>query len=100
MPKLDLADRVVAALLHQRFNASSVLIGQLLGVNRITAARAVKEILPLLQQHGYLGLPQPIARIHTIGDAHARIATHRRAVPDGAPTVLPQRPPQPKTACC
>src|SRR4029453_9766646 len=36
VPKLELADCVVAALLHQRFNASSVLIGQLLGVNRIT----------------------------------------------------------------
>jgi transposase len=96
VPKLDLADRVVAALLHLRFHASSVLIGQLLGVNRITAARAVKEILPLLTRHGHLGPPQPIARIHTIGDAHARIATHR---PTGAPTVLPQRPPQPKTAC-
>ena len=96
VPKLDLADRVVAALLHLRFHAPSVLIGQLLGVNRITAARAVKEILPLLTRHGHLGPPQPIARIHTIGDAHARIATHR---PTGAPTVLPQRPPQPKTAC-
>ena len=99
MPKLDLADRVVAALLHLRFRASSVVIGQLLGVNRITAARAVKQILPLLTRHGYLGPPQPIARIHTIGDAHARIATHRRPVLEGAPTLLPQRPPQPKAAC-
>jgi hypothetical protein len=99
VPKLDLADRVVAALLHLRFHASSVLIGQLLGVNRITAARAVKQILPLLIRHGYLGPPQPIARIHTIGDAHACIATHRRPVPQDAPTVLPQRSPQPKTAC-
>jgi transposase len=98
--KLELADRVVAALLHQRFNASSVLIGQLLGVNRITAARAVKEILPLLQQHGHLGPPRPIARIHTVGDAKAHIATGRRPVPEAAPTVPPQRPPQPKTACC
>jgi hypothetical protein len=98
VPKLDLADRVVAALLDLRFHAPSLLIGQLLGVNRITAARAVKEILPLLKRHGYLGPPQPIARIHTIGDAHARIATHRRGVPDGAPTVL-QRPPQQRTAC-
>jgi hypothetical protein len=75
VPKLELADRVVAALLHLRFNAPSLLIGQLLGVNRITAARAVKEMLPLLKRHGYLGPPQPIARIHTIGDTHARIAT-------------------------
>jgi hypothetical protein len=99
VPKLDLADRVVAALLHLRFHASSVLIGQLLGVNRITAARAVKEMLPLLTRHGHLGPLQPMARIHTIGDAHARIATHRPTVPDSAPTVLPQRPPQPRTAC-
>jgi transposase len=99
VPKLNLADRVVAALLHLRFHASSVLIGQLLGVNRITAARAVKEILPLLKRHGYPEPPQPIARIHTIGDAHARIATHSRPVPEGAPTVLPQRSPQSKAAC-
>jgi hypothetical protein len=85
VPKLELTDRVVAALLHLRFNAPSLLIGQLLGVNRITAARAVKEILPLLKRHGYIGPPQPIARIHTIGDAHARIATDRRPVPSGRP---------------
>src|SRR4051795_571396 len=100
VPRLDLADRVVAALLHLRFNAPSVLIGQLLGVNRITAARAVKEILPLLQQHGHPGPPRPIARIHTVGDAKAHIATGRRPVPEAAPTVPPQRPPPPKTACC
>jgi len=89
VPKLDLADRVVAALLHLRFHASSGLIGQLLGVNRIMAARAVKEILPLLQRHGYPGTAKPIAGIHTVGDAHARIATDRRPVPDGTPTVPP-----------
>jgi Rhodopirellula transposase DDE domain len=77
VPKLELADRVVAALLHLRFSAPSLLIGQLLGVNRITAARAVKETLPLLKRHGYIGPPQPIARIHTIGDAYARIATDK-----------------------
>ena len=99
VPKLDLADRVVAALLHLHFHTPSVLIRQLLGVNRITAARAVKEILPLLKRHGHPGPPQPIARIHTIGDAHTRIATHRQPVPEGAPTVLPQRSPQSKSAC-
>lgn len=78
MPKLDLTDRVVAALLHLRFNAPSPLIGQLLGVNRITAARAVKEMLPLLEQHRYIGPPQPIARIHTVGDARAYITAAKR----------------------
>jgi hypothetical protein len=100
VPKLELADRVVAALLHQRFHAPSPLIGQLLGVTRITAARAVKEILPLLQRHGYPGPPQPIARIHTTGDAHAHIATHRQPVPESPRPVPQQHPPQPNTARC
>jgi hypothetical protein len=97
VPKLQLTDRIVAALLHLRFNAPSPLIGQMLGVNRITAARAVKEMLPLLEQHGYLGPPQPIAQIHTISDAHARIALYRRPAP-AAPTGLPQHLQKPKTA--
>jgi hypothetical protein len=88
VPKLQLTDRIVAALLHLRFNAPSPLIGQLLGVNRITAARAVKEMLPLLEQHGYTKPPQPIAQIHTIADAHAHTVTDKRP----APTPLPQRP--------
>jgi hypothetical protein len=75
VPKLNLADRVVAALLHLRFHAPSVLIGQLLGANRITAARAVKEILPLLKRHGHLGPAQPIARIPPSGPASSRSAT-------------------------
>jgi hypothetical protein len=85
----------VAAVLHLRFSAPSLLIDQLLAVNRITAARAVKEILPLLKRHGYNGPPQTIARIHTIGDAHARIATHKPPAPADAGTT-----PQQKTACC
>jgi hypothetical protein len=96
VPKLNLADRVVAALLHLRLNAPSLLIGQLLAVNRITAARAVKETLPLLKRHGYHRPLQPIARIHTIGDAHARIAAHRPPAPADAATT----PPHSKTACC
>jgi hypothetical protein len=86
VPKLDLTDRVLAALLHLRFNAPSPLIGRLLGVNRITAARAVKETLPLLEQDRYIGPLQPITRIHTVGDARAYItAAEKRPAPDADP---------------
>jgi hypothetical protein len=35
-------------------------------------------MLPLLEQHRYIGPPQPIARIHTVGDARAYITAAKR----------------------
>ncbi len=55
--KLELTDRIVAGLLHLRFSMLSPLVGQLLGVSRITAARAIKHVLPLLERRGRTAMP-------------------------------------------
>jgi len=63
-PKLTLADRVLATLLHQHLALPCPLLAQLLGVNRTTISRAIRDTLPLLNQHAS-AIPEPATtRIH------------------------------------
>jgi hypothetical protein len=73
-PRLTLADRVVATLLYLRLSISCPLLAQLLGVNRTTISRAIRDTLPLLDQHPPAIAEPATARIHTLADLHAYAA--------------------------
>ena len=73
-PRLTLPDRVLATLLHLHLSLSCPLLAQLLGVNRTTISRAIRDTLPLLDEHAS-AIPAPAtARIHTLADLHAYAA--------------------------
>ena len=79
-PRLTLADRVLATLLHRHLSISCPLLAQLLDVNRTTISRAIRDTLPLLDQHPS-AIPEPAtARIHTLADLRA-YATARVTTP-------------------
>jgi hypothetical protein len=73
-PKLTLADRVLATLLHQHLALPCPLLAQLLGVNRTTISRAIRDTLPLLNQHASAIHEPANTRIHTLADLHAYAA--------------------------
>jgi transposase len=75
-PKLTLADRVLATLLHQHLALPCPLLAQLLGVNRTTISRAIQQTRPLLDQHGLATARQPAARLHTLAGISAYAARH------------------------
>ena len=87
-PKLTLADRVLATLLHQHLTLPHPLLAQLLGVNRTTISRAIQETRPLLGQHGLATARPPAARLHTLADISAYAARQG---------IMPQ--PDSKSAC-
>ena len=73
-PKLTLADRVLATLLHRHLALPCPLLAQLFGVNRTTISRAIRDTLPLLNQYAS-AIPEPATtRIHTLADLHAYAA--------------------------
>jgi hypothetical protein len=79
-PRLTLADRVLATLLHLHLSMPCPLLALLLGVNRTTISRAIGDTLPLLDQHASV-IPEPAtARIRTLADLHA-YATAKAATP-------------------
>jgi Rhodopirellula transposase DDE domain len=79
-PRLTLADRVLATLLHLHLSMPCPLPALLLGVNRTTISRAIGDTLPLLDQHASV-IPEPAtARIRTLADLHA-YATAKAATP-------------------
>jgi transposase len=87
-PKLTLADRVLATLLHQHLALPYPLLAQLLGVNRTTISRAIQQTRPLLDQHGLATAGPPATRLHTLAGISAYAASHG---------IMPQ--PEPKAAC-
>jgi hypothetical protein len=86
-PKLTLADRVLATLLHQHLALPYPLLAQLLGVNRTTVSRAIQQTRPLLDQHRPAAGP-PAARLHTLAGLSAYAASQG---------IMPA--PDPKSAC-
>jgi transposase len=74
-PKLTLADRVLATLLHQHLALPYPLLAQLLGVNRTTISRAIQQTRPLLDQHGPATAGPPVTRLHTLADISAYAAS-------------------------
>ena len=81
-PQLTLADRVLATLLHLHLSISCPLLAQLLGVNRTTISRAIRDTLPLLDQHPS-AIPEPAtARILTLADLRAYAAKATAPAPE------------------
>ena len=74
-PRLPLADRVLATLLHRHLALPYPLLAQLLGVNRTTISRAIQQTRPLLNQHGPATAEPPAARLHTLADIAAYAAS-------------------------
>jgi biotin operon repressor/transposase len=74
-PKLDLADRVLATLLHLRLGLPQPVIAILLGVDRTTITRAIGTGRQLLVQHGVTIEPAP-TRLYTLADLSAYAASH------------------------
>ena len=72
-PRLTIADRVLATLLHQHLALPYPLLAQLLGVNRTTISRAVQQTRPLLARRG-LAAGQPAARLCTLAGISAYAA--------------------------
>lgn len=86
-PRLTIADRVLATLLHQHLALPYPLLAQLLGVNRTTISRAVQQTRPLLARRG-LAAGQPAARLYTLADISAYAARQG---------IMPR--PESKSAC-
>lgn len=86
-PILTLADRVLATVLHHRFNLPQTATGQLLGVAQTTINRAIRQTSQLLHQINHTVEPAP-APLTTLADIKAFITTAG---------ITP--PPQPQPAC-
>ncbi len=74
-PKLDLAGRVLATLLHLRLSLPQPVIALLLGVDRTTITRAIGVGRHLLEQHSTTIEPAPI-QLYTLADLSAYAAAH------------------------
>jgi len=84
-PKLTPAQRILATVLYLRKLATLDLLGELLAVTPMTVSRTVREVRPLLQQHGYqitastarFRRPADITQYlaHTTTDPHIEIKT-------------------------
>jgi transposase len=85
-PKLDLAGRLLATLLHLHLSLPQPVIALLLGVDRTTITRAIGVGRHLLEQHGTT--IEPAARLYTLADLSVYAAAH--GITQGAET---------KTAC-
>jgi hypothetical protein len=74
-PRLTLADRILATLLHLRLSLPQPVIAGLLGADRTTISRAIRATRHLLDQHGITIEPAP-ARLHTLADLSAYATAH------------------------
>jgi len=74
-PRLDLAGRVLATLLHLRLSLPQPVIARLFGADRTTITRAIGVTRQLLAQHGITIEPAP-ARLYTLADLTAYAAAH------------------------
>ncbi|MEU3381383.1 ISAzo13 family transposase [Streptomyces caelestis] len=71
--RLTTADRVLATVLYLRKLGTRDLLAQLFGVNGSTLTRAVRQVQPLLAEHGYT-IPPSTARFRTPADVTAFLA--------------------------
>ena len=69
-PRLTLADRILAALLHLRLSLPQPVVARVLGADRTTISRAIRATRQLLDQHGITIEPAP-ARLYTLTDLSA-----------------------------
>ena len=71
--KLTPADRILATVLYQRRLCTQTVLATLFAVDRATIGRAVQQIRPLLDQHGYTITPST-ARFPAPADLNAFLA--------------------------
>ncbi|CAM5320292.1 ISAzo13 family transposase [Streptomyces hirsutus] len=71
--KLTAVDRVLATVLYLRRLGTRDLLAQLFGVSGSTLTRAVRQVQPLLAEHGYT-IPPSTARCRTPADVTAFLA--------------------------
>ena len=71
---LPFTDRVIATLVHLRFQLPHAALAELSGVDRSTVTRAVGEIRPLLAARGFAVPGRPDLRLRTLADVFAYAA--------------------------
>lgn len=71
---LPFTDRVIATLVHLRFQLPHKALSKLYKVDRSTVSRAVKEIRPLLAGRGFAVPEEPGIRLRTLADLFAYAA--------------------------
>src|SRR6266496_521421 len=71
---LPFTDRVIAALVHLRFQLPHKALAMIYGVDRSTVTRAVREIRPLLAARGFAVPGEPGIRLKTLADLFAYAA--------------------------
>jgi hypothetical protein len=69
-PNSPTPDRVLATVLYLRRLCTQTVLADLFGVDRSTITKAVREVLPLLHQHGHTVTPST-ARFPTPADLTA-----------------------------
>jgi transposase len=76
--KMDLADRVLATVLHQRLTLPPSVLAHLFAVGKDTIRNATAEITQLMERHGHT--PQPaITHLTTVAGLRIYAAEHRSA---------------------
>lgn len=73
-PKLEVADRILTTVLYLRKPCTQAVLGELFAVDKGTIGKAVQEISPLLDRHGYAITPST-ARFPSPADLAAYLAT-------------------------
>ena len=86
-PKLDAPDRILATVLYLRKLCTQAILGELFAVDKGTIGRAVQEISPLLDRHGYTIKPST-ARFPSPNDLAAYLATGE---PEAKTEIKPAR---------
>jgi hypothetical protein len=71
---LPFTDRVIAALVHLRFQLPHQALAVIYGVHRSTVTRAIHEIRPLLAARGFAVPGEPGIRLRTLADLFAYAA--------------------------
>jgi hypothetical protein len=71
---LPFTDRVIATLVHLRFQLPHKALAMIYGVDRSTVTRAVHEIRPLLAARGFAVPAEPGIRLKTLADLFAYAA--------------------------
>ncbi|MBM0227464.1 ISAzo13 family transposase [Micromonospora sicca] len=85
-PVLTLADRLIAAILHQRLAVPQVAVAALFSVRPETINRHLREIRQLLTQAGRTIQPSP-QRLATLNDLYALAAAEGIAIPQKIKTA-------------
>ncbi|MGW1364931.1 ISAzo13 family transposase [Streptomyces chartreusis] len=84
--KLDLADRVLATVLHQRLGLSPAVLARLFTVSKDTIRQATGEIRQLMDQHGHT-LEPAAAHLTTLAGLLVYATAHGAALtPQAKPT--------------